>query len=42
MALVIEIETAFDIMLETDEVIGMSSFARAQEIVTKHANGFAA
>ena len=36
MALVAEIETAFDIMLDTDEVIGMSSFAKAEEIVTKH------
>ncbi|MCC7053589.1 MAG: acyl carrier protein [Gemmatimonadaceae bacterium] len=36
MALVMEIETAFDIMLPTDDVIGLSSFAKAQEIVAKH------
>ena len=37
MALVAEIEAAFDIMLDTEEVISMSSFKRAQEIVSKHA-----
>ena len=33
MGLVSEIETAFDIMLATDDVIGMSSFLKAKEIV---------
>lgn len=36
MALVAAIERAFDIMLETDDVIGMSSFAVAKTIVAKH------
>jgi acyl carrier protein len=36
MALVAAIERAFDIMLETDDVIGMSSFAVAKTIVGKH------
>jgi acyl carrier protein len=36
MALVAAIETAFDIMLDTDEVIGMSSFEKAREIVARH------
>jgi acyl carrier protein len=36
MALVMEIESAFDIMLPTDDVIGMSSFAKAREIIGKH------
>jgi acyl carrier protein len=36
MALVAAIERAFDIMLDTDDVIGMSSFGRAREIVTKY------
>jgi acyl carrier protein len=36
MALIAEIEGTFDIMLDTDEVIEMSSFLRAAEIVTNH------
>ena len=36
MVLVSEIETAFDIMLDTDDVIGMSSFAKAKVIVAKN------
>ena len=36
MALIAAIERAFDIMLETDDVIGMSSFAVAKTIVAKH------
>lgn len=36
MTLVAAIERAFDIMLETDDVIGMSNFTRAKEIVSKH------
>lgn len=36
MALIAEIEGAFDIMLDTDEVIGMSSFRKATEIVNAH------
>ncbi len=36
MQLVAEIEDAFDIMLETDDVIGMSSFTVAREILAKY------
>jgi acyl carrier protein len=36
MALVAEIEAAFDIMLSTDDVIGLSSFPQAKEIVAKY------
>ena len=36
MQLVGAIELAFDIMLDTDDVIGMSSYQRAREIVSKH------
>jgi len=42
MALISEIEAAFDIMLDTDEVIGMSSFGKAREIVSNHGISFAA
>jgi acyl carrier protein len=36
MQLIAEIERAFDVMLSTDEVIGLSSFARAREILKEH------
>jgi len=36
MRLVADIESAFDIMLDTDDVIGMSSFQAAQSIVSKY------
>jgi acyl carrier protein len=36
MALIAEIEGAFDIMMSTDEVIDLSSFAKAKEIVASH------
>lgn len=36
MQLISAIESAFDLMLETDDVIGMSSYGKAQEIVRKH------
>lgn len=36
MRLVSEIENAFDIMLDTDDVIGMSSFRAAKDIVAKY------
>ena len=36
MQVVAEIEDAFDIMLETDDVIGMSSFEEAKVILTKY------
>lgn len=36
MRLVAAIETAFDVMLDTDEVIDLSSFAQAAAIVGRH------
>jgi acyl carrier protein len=36
MKLVAEIESTFDIMLDTDDVINMSSFRVAKEIVPKY------
>jgi len=36
MTLVAIIEKTFDIMLDTDDVIGMSSFMKAKEIIAKH------
>ena len=36
MVLVANIERTFDIMLDTEDVIGMSGFARAKEIITSH------
>lgn len=36
MQVVAEIEDAFDIMLEIDDVIGMSSFEVTKEILTKY------
>jgi len=36
MALIAELEDVFDIMLDTDDIIDMSSPAKAKEILTKH------
>lgn len=36
MNLVAEIESTFDVMFSTEDVIDMSSFAKAKEIVAKH------
>jgi acyl carrier protein len=36
MALVAEIEGAFEIMLDTEEVIDMSSFVKAEELLSRH------
>ena len=36
MQLVSALETEFDIMLDTDDVIGLSSFAEAEKIVRKY------
>jgi len=36
MQLVAAIEAAFELMLDTDDVIGMSSYGKAREIVGKH------
>ena len=40
LVLISEIEAAFDIMLATDEVIGMSSFPKAKEIVARKGISF--
>ena len=40
MTLISEIETAFDIMLATDDVIGMSSFPKAKEILAQNGVNF--
>lgn len=36
MALVAELEVAFDVMLDTDEILAMSSVAISRDILTKH------
>ena len=36
MILIAEIESAFNIMMSSDDVIDLSSFSRAQEIVAKY------
>lgn len=36
MTLVAALEEAFDIMLDTDDIIDMSSVAKAKEILTKY------
>jgi acyl carrier protein len=40
MALVSEIESAFDVMLATDDVIDLSSFIRAKAILATHGVAF--
>ena len=41
MKLINEIESGFDIMLDTDDVINMSSFPKAKEILAKYGVVFA-
>lgn len=36
MALIAAIEEAFDIMIDAEDVINMSSFAKAKQIVSKY------
>lgn len=36
MALVAELESVFDVMLDTDDIIDMSSVAKAREILAKY------
>lgn len=36
MALIAEIDDQFDIMLDTDDVLDLSSFAKAKEILAKY------
>jgi acyl carrier protein len=40
MALVTDLETAFDIMLDTDDIIDMSSFGLVKEILKKYGVSF--
>ncbi len=40
MALVAELEKCFDVMLDTDDIIDMSSVAKAREILSGHAVRF--
>lgn len=40
MALVAAIEDAFDILIETEDVIDLSSFGKAQEILAKYGVAF--
>jgi acyl carrier protein len=36
MALVVEIEGEFNVMFDTDDILGMSSVAKAREILAKY------
>jgi acyl carrier protein len=36
MALVVELEGEFDVMFDTDDILGMSSVAKAREILTRY------
>jgi acyl carrier protein len=36
MTLIAELEAAFDVMLDTDQIIDMSSVAKAKEILSTH------
>jgi acyl carrier protein len=40
MALVTELEAVFDVMLDTDEILALSSPERAREILNKHGVSF--
>lgn len=40
MTLVAELESVFDVMLDTDDIIDMSSLGKAKEILTKYGVGF--
>jgi acyl carrier protein len=40
MVLVAEIEGAFDVMFDTDDILGMSSVAKAREILARYGVGF--
>jgi acyl carrier protein len=42
MALVAAIDSSFNIMMDTDDVIDMSSFAKAKEILSKYGISFKA
>lgn len=38
MSLVVVLEESFDIMMETDDIINLSSFEKGKEILTKNYN----
>ncbi len=40
MSLIAGLEDAFDVMIDTDDVIDLSSFAKAREILGKHGVAF--
>lgn len=40
MALVAELEACFDVMLDTDEIIDMSSVSKARQILQNHGVAF--
>jgi acyl carrier protein len=40
MALVVELEAEFDVMFDTDDILGMSTVAKAREILTRYGVGF--
>jgi acyl carrier protein len=40
MTLVAEIESAFDVMLETDDILGLSSVSKAIDILKRHGVSF--
>ena len=40
MALVTELEVTFDVMLETEDIIAMSSLAEARRILARHGVNF--
>lgn len=40
MALVTELESVFDVMLDTDEILAMSSVAISRDILAKHSVEF--
>jgi acyl carrier protein len=35
MALIVELESEFDVMFDTDDILGMSTVAKAREILTR-------
>ena len=40
MALVVELETDFGVMFDTDDILGMSTVAKAREILSRYGVGF--
>jgi acyl carrier protein len=40
MALVVELEGEFDVMFDTDDILGMSTVAKAREILTRYGVSF--